>query len=316
MCIDVVGVTKSFGAVRALDDVGLTIPTGVFGLLGPNGAGKTTLIRVLAGVIRPDMGLVRFGAFASDTTDGRREIQRRLGYLPQDLGLYPDLTAVEFLDYVGLLKGMGNRRCRRDRVNHLLRVVGLADFATRRLKGFSGGMKRRLGIAQALLNDPRVLIVDEPTAGLDPEERVRFRNFLVALSADRIVVLSTHIIEDIAQTATRVAVLTSGRVRFQGGVDDLAERARGLVWSIDMHGSARLDNAVVVTASKSSAGTQYRVISLESPGPGAQLVEPNLEDGYLALTSWAHDARGDFRDRPIVRAGERTTARLEEPPEA
>src|SRR4051812_20021981 len=165
----------------------------MFGLLGANGAGKTTLMRILAGLLRPSQGRVLVGDHDLGTAAGRTAVKRTLGYLPQDLGVYPDLSAAEFLDYIGLLKGLADRRARHARVAELLDLVGLADVAGRKLKGFSGGMRRRVGIAQALLNDPRLLIVDEPTAGLDPEERIRFRTLLVGLAGERTILLSTHI---------------------------------------------------------------------------------------------------------------------------
>jgi ABC-2 type transport system ATP-binding protein len=194
MQVTIARLTKLYGrATPALNEVDLTIPTGMFGLLGPNGAGKTTLMRILAGILRPTSGTVWVGAHDASTERGRQAVKHILGYLPQELGLYPDLTAWEFLDYIAILKGLADRNARQHRVNELLETVGLADVAERKLKGFSGGMKRRVGIAQALLNDPRLLIVDEPTAGLDPEERIRFRNILAALAGDRTVILSTHI---------------------------------------------------------------------------------------------------------------------------
>src|SRR5216683_2818317 len=166
------------GDIHALNDADLTIPGGMFGLLGPNGAGKTTLMRILAGILRPTGGDLYIGEYDGNTEKGRMAIKRVLGYLPQELGVYPDLSAREFLDYMAILKGMDDVRERRRRVGALLETVGLAEVAGRKLRTYSGGMKRRVGIAQALLNDPQLLIVDEPTAGLDPEERIRFRNLL------------------------------------------------------------------------------------------------------------------------------------------
>ena len=208
MDIQITGLHQRFGRVVALDSVDLSIPGGMYGLLGTNGAGKTTLMRIIAGVLAPTAGQVRVGGHDLTTRKGRVAVRRRLGYLPQDLGLYPDLSAREFLDYVGLLKGLDETAARRRQVGELLELVGLADVADRRLKGFSGGMRRRVGIAQALLGDPALLVVDEPTAGLDPEERVRFRTLLGSLAGERTVLLSTHIVEDVAQTCRQAAVLT------------------------------------------------------------------------------------------------------------
>src|SRR5579872_7444963 len=206
------------GDVHALNNLELVIPSGMFGLLGPNGAGKTTFMRILAGIMQPTSGTLHIGDYEANTEKGRTAIKRFLGYLPQDLGVYPDLSAREILDYMGILKGLEDRTMRRRRVEHLLEVVALSNVANRKLKTFSGGMKRRVGIAQALLNDPQLLIVDEPTAGLDPEERIRFRNLLADLAGSRTVLLSTHIVEDVAQTCRVLGVLAGGRVRFHGSV--------------------------------------------------------------------------------------------------
>src|ERR1700730_4190060 len=218
------------GGVHALNEVDLIIPNGMFGLLGPNGAGKTTLMRILAGILRPTSGSLNVGGFDGNTEKGRTSIKRMLGYLPQDLGVYPDLSAREFLDYIGILKGMDARKVRQQRVEELLEVVDLTNVANRKLKTYSGGMKRRIGIAQALLNDPKFLIVDEPTAGLDPEERIRFRNLLSDLAGERTVLLSTHIVEDIAQTCQRLAIMKSGRVIFQGDLSQMLEATQNKVW--------------------------------------------------------------------------------------
>jgi len=283
MRVEIRSVEKVYrGRVHALRDVSLSIETGMCGLLGPNGAGKTTLMRILACVVEPTAGRVRVGPFDLATGEGRTGLKRTLGYLPQELGLYPDLTAAEFLDYIGILKGMDDGRRRRARVTELLETVGLADAAGRRLRGFSGGMKRRVGIAQALLNDPGLLIVDEPTGGLDPEERIRFRNLLVRLAGDRTVLLSTHIVEDIAQTCTRLAVLDRGRVVYDGDVADMVDRARGLLWTVVTTGPPPDGDAAVVSAMRQGAATRYRVVTT-TPPPGAEPAEPALEDGYVAL---------------------------------
>jgi ABC-2 type transport system ATP-binding protein len=282
MQLEIRGLRKTFGGVQALRGVDLTIPSGMYGLLGPNGAGKTTLMRILAGILRPTAGTVFVGPHDLTTDAGRLAVKRLLGYLPQELGLYPDLTAAEFLDYIGILKGLDERR-RRAKVAELLAVVGLADVAGRKLKGFSGGMKRRIGIAQALLNDPELLIVDEPTAGLDPEERIHFRNLLVSLAGARTVLLSTHIVEDVAQTSSRLAVLAGGAVVFQGPSSGLLELARGRVWTLDLAGPLPSGDLVVVSALNAGAGMRYRIVADERPMPDAQPAEPSLEDGYVAL---------------------------------
>jgi ABC-2 type transport system ATP-binding protein len=283
MRLDIHRVSMTFrGKVRALDDVSLTIPPGILGLLGANGAGKTTLMRLLTGLIRPDSGRITIGGHDMATAKGRLAVQRVLGYLPQDLGMYPDLSAREFLDYVALLKGLDDRSHRRRRVGELLELVHLADVGERKLRGFSGGMRRRVGIAQALLNDPELLIVDEPTAGLDPEERIRFRTLLSQLAERRTVVLSTHIVDDVAQTCTELAVLGQGRLIYRGTVADLTERATGRVWSMVSSGPPP-SAGTVLSALPDGGMTRYRIVAATPPSADAQLVAPTLEDGYVAL---------------------------------
>ncbi len=233
------GVVKRYrGNVLGLDDFSLEIGPGVLGLLGPNGAGKSTLMRILATVTRPTAGVVTWNG--ADITRDPDSLRAVLGYLPQDFGVYPNLSALEFLEYVAAAKGLAGRAARA-RIEALLELVNLTDAARRPLGGFSGGMRQRVGIAQALLNDPRLLIVDEPTAGLDPEERVRFRNLLAELSGERIVILSTHIVSDVEATAGRIALIQRGRLVARGdargaaghcrrtgvGVDGADERVRG-----------------------------------------------------------------------------------------
>jgi ABC-type multidrug transport system ATPase subunit len=283
------GLTKTYGAgakaVSALRGIDLTIRSGMFGLLGPNGAGKTTLIRILAGLVRPSAGQVRVGNLDVADEKDKVAIKAILGYLPQELGLYPDLTARQFIDYIGILKNLADPRERSRRVSAVLDVVGLESVADRALKGFSGGMKRRVGIAQALLNDPRVLIVDEPTAGLDPEERIRFRNLLVDLASERIVILSTHIVEDIGQTCRDVAVLDRGSLVYRGTPLDLIAAAQGHVWQITSSDGRKPDNGLVVVSTLHLAeGVQYRVVGEgASEYPGATRAQPSLEDGYVWL---------------------------------
>jgi ABC-2 type transport system ATP-binding protein len=283
MVIEISALTKTYrGGVVALDGIDLVVPTGMFGLLGANGAGKTTLMRILAGILRPTSGRVVVDEHGLRTAAGRTAVQRTLGYLPQDLGVYPELTARQFLDYLALLKGMDDRTARQRRVAELLELVALTAEADRRLRGFSGGMRQRVGIAQALLADPRLLIVDEPTAGLDPEERIRFRTLLSQLAGQRTVLLSTHIVDDVAQTCRDVAVLARGRLIFGGTVDELTSRAAGHVWSVVTDGPAPVEGTVV-SALPHGAGMRYRVVTPTRPGPEAQPLEPGLEDGYLAL---------------------------------
>jgi ABC-type multidrug transport system ATPase subunit len=284
MNIEINDLSKIYrGGVQAINTIDMTIPSGMFGLLGPNGAGKTTLMRILAGILRPSSGTIHIGEYDIHTERGRTSVKRILGYLPQELGMYPDLSAREFLDYVGILKGMDNRKARHQRVEELLEIVSLSNEASRKLKTYSGGMKRRIGIAQALLNDPKLLIVDEPTAGLDPEERIRFRNLLSDLGGDRTVLLSTHIVEDIAQTCRNLAILKSGKVVFQGTTAELVGETRGRVWIITTQGIKPEGNFTVVSTLNMGTTIQYRVVGELSPRAGAVPTEPSLEDGYVWL---------------------------------
>src|SRR5229473_3793710 len=271
------------GGIHALNDADLTIPGGMFGLLGPNGAGKTTLMRILAGILRPTGGDLYIGEYDGNTEKGRMAIKRVLGYLPQELGVYPDLSAREFLDYIGILKGMDDRKSRQRRVSELLEVVSLTNAAHRKLKTYSGGMKRRVGIAQALLNDPKLLIVDEPTAGLDPEERIHFRNLLSELAGDRTVLLSTHIVEDVAQTSRNLAVLKDGHLIFQGTTVAAMREAQGKVWIITTSGYKPEGNFTVVATLHMGTTAQYRVVGDPSPEAAAVPAEPTLEDTYVWL---------------------------------
>jgi len=283
MRLDIVRVTKTFrGKVRALEEVSLTVPGGILGLLGANGAGKTTLMRLLTGLIRPNSGRITIGDHDMATADGRLAVQRVLGYLPQDLGVYPNLTARQFLDYVALLKGLDDRPYRRRRVGELLELVNMADAADRKLRGYSGGMRRRVGIAQALLNDPELLIVNEPTSGLDPEERIRFRTLLSQLAERRTVLLSTHIVDDVAQTCTELAVLGRGRLIYRGTASDLTARANGNVWSL-VSSSPAPTVGTVVSALPHDGATRYRIVAATRPSTDAQPIVPTLEDGYVLL---------------------------------
>ncbi|MCX4747061.1 ABC transporter ATP-binding protein [Kitasatospora sp. NBC_01287] len=276
-------VTFRRGEVRALDGISLRLPVGMVGLLGPNGAGKTTFMRVLTGVLLPASGTVAVDGTELTSRSQRREVRATTGYLPQELGLYPDLTAHQFLDYMALLKGITDRRARRARVDEVLELVSLSDVANRKVKGYSGGMKRRVGIAQAILNDPRLLIVDEPTVGLDPEERLRFRSLLARLAGDRTVLLSTHIVDDIVQTCPNVVVIEHGSIAFQGAIGDLAAHAEDMVWQLTQPATAPPPDLPTVTVTPGMTGTTYRIISSGIPAPDAERVSATVEDGYIAL---------------------------------
>ncbi len=274
---------KYAGGIQALQCVDLEIGQGMFGLVGPNGAGKTTLMRILAGLVRPTEGQVTVFGHDVRTHKGKQAAKGLIGYLPQELGFYPDLTAAEFLDYMGILKGVRSRQARRRQTAELLELVRLGDVAGRKIKTFSGGMKRRVGIAQALLGEPQLIIVDEPTAGLDPEERVRLRNLLADTAQECTVLLSTHIIEDISQSCNDLAVLTKGRVCFRGSPQDLITGARGKVWLITTQGERPNAGLSIVSTLQMQSGVQYRVIGEAVNGFEAQPVEPSLEDGYIWL---------------------------------
>ena len=272
----------------AVNDVDLHIPGGMFGLLGANGAGKTTLMRLLAGVLTPTSGRAVIDGTPLDGVRNRRRVQRMLGYLPQDLGLYPDLTARRFLDYLAILKGVTDRRLRRHAVDRLLDTVALAGDADRKVGTFSGGMRRRLGIAQALIGDPRLLIVDEPTTGLDPTERIRFRNLLTDLARDRTVLLSTHIVEDIASTCPRLAVMARGQLLHTGTTASVVAAATGRTWLLDLPRHATPPPGVTVVSSiDTGERVTYRLAGDQTPPAGARPTPATLEDGYLVLTRTA-----------------------------
>lgn len=262
MFISINHLTKDFPRKpRALDDVTCDLPHGMVGLIGPNGAGKTTLMRILAGIIRPTSGQVLMDGHDLKDARTRRALKRTLGYLPQDIEPYPQLTPLEFLDYVGVLKGIDDTRERMRQAHELIDRVGLTDVADRRIGGFSGGMRRRVGIAQALMADPRLIIVDEPTAGLDPEERMRFRTLLASLGGDRTVILSTHILDDIAQTCPYVFVLRQGRIRYDGPTEHLTGHAAGHVWLTQPSNTPPPDGMIVANAVTTARGVRYRVIT-------------------------------------------------------
>jgi ABC-type multidrug transport system ATPase subunit len=268
------------GDVWALRGFSLELKPGVLGLLGPNGAGKTTSMSILATITRATEGRVTWnGVDIASNPDMLRSV---LGYLPQDFGVYPNLNAVEFLEYLAAVRGLDAATSRR-RIDELLNLVNLADVRKRPLGGFSGGMKQRVGIAQALLNDPQLLIVDEPTAGLDPEERVRFRNLLSDLSGERIVILSTHIVSDVEATATDIALISRGTLVAHATPEELLRSVEGKVWEWVVP-SSELNTVkqrhVVSNTIRRSDGVHVRILGAEGP-PGAQPVMPTLEDAYL-----------------------------------
>lgn len=265
-----------------LTDFSLELRPGVLGLLGPNGAGKSTLMRILATVTRPSSGSVHWNEL--DILQTPDPLRAMLGYLPQDFGVYPHLTAVEFLEYLAAVKGLDGRAARR-RIEELLALVNLSDARHRLLGGYSGGMRQRVGIAQALLNDPKLLIVDEPTAGLDPEERVRFRNLLSELSGERIVILSTHIVSDVEAVATDIAILSHGRLLVHDPPEALLAAMQGKVWEVIVPSSdlpALQQRCLVSSVAHRSDGAYARIVGESAPSPSAQPLEPTLEDAYLS----------------------------------
>jgi len=276
-------VSKTYpGGIRALRDVRLDIGPGIFGLLGPNGAGKTTLMRAVATLCEPDEGEIHFGEL--DVRLRKDELRRILGYLPQEFGVYPRVSALDLLDHLAVLKGFTASGPRREMVDHLLQVTNLWEVRRRRLGSFSGGMRQRFGIAQALIGNPRLVIVDEPTAGLDPEERTRFLDLLSAIGEDVVVVLSTHIVDDVADVCQGMAILVDGQVRSQGHPHAVLERLRGSVWSRaagrDELADLRRDHVVLGT--RWDAGLRVvHVLSAEQPGQGFAPVEPDLQDLYF-----------------------------------
>jgi ABC-type multidrug transport system ATPase subunit len=273
------------GKVWALKQFSLELGPGVLGLVGPNGAGKTTLMRILATVTRATEGRVTWNGV--DTGRSPDALRAELGYLPQDFGVYPNLNAIEFLEYLAAVRGLAGRPARR-RIDELLEVVNLLEARKRPLGSFSGGMKQRIGIAQALLNDPKLLIVDEPTAGLDPEERVHFRNLLSELAGQRVVILSTHIVSDVEATATQMAVISHGRLVTHTSPEALLKSVAGKVWEWVIPSSALAkvkESFLLSAATRRSDGVHVRVVDEESPHPDATPIPPTLEDAYLDCIS-------------------------------
>jgi len=270
------------GKVWGLRGFSLTLGRGVLGLLGPNGAGKSTLMRILATVTRATEGRVIWnGGDIAKSPDSVRSV---LGYLPQDFGVYPNLNAREFLEYLAAVKRIDASGARK-RISELLELVNLTDAARRPLGEYSGGMRQRVGIAQALLNDPQLLIVDEPTAGLDPEERVRFRNLLSELSGERIVILSTHIVSDVEAVATDIALIDQGGLVIESAPETLLQSVNGRVWEIVISSSELTElrkSCLVSNTAHRSDGVHARVVADGSPGASARPVEPSLEDAYLS----------------------------------
>jgi ABC-2 type transport system ATP-binding protein len=271
--------------IWGLRDFDLELGPGVIGLLGPNGAGKSTLMRMLATITRPTQGTILWND--TDIVKSPNALRAVLGYLPQDFGVYPNLNAIEFLEYMAAIKELDGRTARL-RIDELLEVVNLKDAARRPLGGFSGGMKQRVGIAQALLNDPQVLIVDEPTVGLDPEERVRFRNLLSDLAGERVIILSTHIVSDVEAIATEIVLVNKGRKLQHAAPEKLLRMLDGQVWQWVVPSEmlpALKQQHLVSGAIRRENGMQVRVVSASAPAADAERVTPSLEDVYLHVVA-------------------------------
>lgn len=289
MPLTITNLSKSYrhdrggGNVEALANVSLSIPTGMYGLLGPNGAGKSTLMRILATLQEPDSGTIRLDDI--DVVREKDEVRKTLGYLPQEFGVYLKARAEDLLDYFAVLKGFSTARARKEVVEALLRKTNLWDVRKQKLGGYSGGMRQRFGVAVALLGNPRLLIVDEPTAGLDPAERVRFLNLLSELGENSVVILSTHIVEDVAELCTHMAIINKGRILLEAQPLQAVAAHRGQIWRklVDKHALPHLVREHQVISTRLVSGrTMVHVRSTTPPSSGFELVEPGLEDVYFS----------------------------------
>ena len=268
---------------RALDGVSLEVPKGMFGLLGPNGAGKSALMRSIATLQTPTSGSIRFGDI--DVIAQPDQLRRTLGYLPQDFGVYPRVSAWELLDHMAILKGVANGKARKETVESLLNQVNLWAVRNKAVAGFSGGMRQRFGIAQALIGQPQLIIVDEPTAGLDPEERNRFLNLLAEIGENVVVILSTHIVEDVADLCPKMAVLAGGRIQLEGAPAELMQALQGRVWKKTIDKAALEDHRAryqVISTRLFAGRTVIHVLADADPGEGFELVDGGLEDVYFS----------------------------------
>lgn len=284
MKLTIQNVSKTYSnGVQALKNASLTIPAGMYGLLGPNGAGKSTLMRILATLQEPDEGSIRLGNI--DVLHQKDEVRQTLGYLPQEFGVYPKVRAEDLLNHFAILKGIAQRPARKEIVESLLRQTNLWDVRRQKLGGFSGGMKQRFGVAVALLGNPKLMIVDEPTAGLDPAERVRFLNLLSELGENSVVILSTHIVEDVSELCTNMAIINKGQILLEAGPLKAVEELQGRIWRriVDksMLPQLQLEHSIISTKLLSGR-TVVRIYSNEAPGNGFEPVAPDLEDVYFS----------------------------------
>ncbi|MEO6323681.1 MAG: ABC transporter ATP-binding protein [Thermoanaerobaculia bacterium] len=287
------GLKKTYAnGVRALDGVTLSIGRGLFGLLGPNGAGKSTLMRTIAALQEPDEGSIQLDGV--DVVARPQELRRRLGYLPQDFGAYPGISALALLDHIAVLKGILDNRARTEQVNAVLQLANLHDVRKNAVSTYSGGMRQRFGIAQALLGAPRLIIVDEPTAGLDPEERNRFHNLLAEIGEEAVVLLSTHIVEDVSDLCPKMAILAGGRVRLQGEPARLIAELEGRLWRKAVAKAAVAEHRLrhdVISTRLFAGQTQLHVLADARPDPGFSPIAPTLEDVYFATLTEKMPAR-------------------------
>jgi len=294
MTLKITNVSKTYtNGVRALKNVNLTIPNGMYGLLGPNGAGKSTLMRILATLQQPDEGTIHLidppnparSGKVIDVVNDKNEVRKTLGYLPQEFGVYPNSKAESLLEHFAVLKGFHDRKSRKEVVENLLRKTNLWDVRKQKLGGYSGGMRQRFGVAVALLGDPKLLIVDEPTAGLDPAERVRFLNLLSELGENSVVLLSTHIVEDVRELCTHMAIINKGEILLEAQPVNAINELNGKIWRqiVSKHELADIDKNHAVVSTKLLAGkTVVHVYSHENPGSLFEPVEPGLEDVYFS----------------------------------
>lgn len=281
MNLELMNVTKNYEGATVLDNVSFSLTPGVYGLLGSNGSGKTTLFRIICGLIASDEGEVLYNRKNTDANG--QEFRTILGFLPQDFNYYPEFTAMKFMRYIAALKGINPTVAKR-KSNDLLDKVGLGNVKNKRIKKFSGGMKQRLGIAQALLNDPEVLILDEPTSGLDPKERVRFRNLISSFSQEKIVILSTHIVSDVEYIADELLILKKGKLENRGTAQRLIQAIEHFVWEVEVRENEVAGYAMTHTISNqknTERGTVLRIVSEQAPNEKARQVRPTLEDLYL-----------------------------------
>ncbi len=282
--LELTGVTHVYAnGTRALDDVSLSIPKGMYGLLGPNGAGKSTLMRCVATLQTPTAGSIRFGDI--DVVAEPEKLRERLGYLPQDFGVYPRVSAYDMLDHMAVLKGVASARERKQTVETLLNQTNLWTVRKKAIAGFSGGMRQRFGIAQALIGNPELIIVDEPTAGLDPEERNRFLNLLAEIGENVVIILSTHIVEDVADLCPRMAVLAAGKIQLEGAPQELIAQSRGNVWAKTIERDQLEDyrgRHEVISTRLFGGRTIIHILSPSDPGDGFTSVAGGLEDVYFS----------------------------------